>query len=520
MPAQLRFGGGLNQLDDELIHPEECIDGENFELETESRHFHSRASFDLKGTATNAGVIRGIMQLVKRDNSETTLVQSSELVYLWDGAASFTAKTPTASTPVNTNSLLRGTYWSLDDLLIITDVSGLSPVWQWNGTTMTEMVHGIAGVSELFAKYSVVWQNRVWLFNIKTDASLNPHMILASEYENYDNYDNAVTPTGTSLTFSDPFFLLSPDLKPINGVATFFDSIVISTVDGKLFRLTGNDATDYAISEYYSGSAAIGMESLINIGNDILYTRIGGKVERLSATDQYGDTAADDVSRKIPTEVVDLASALSVYDQRKQRVCFFTSNKILVLDKFAMETSELSPWSKWTTQMASNLNVEAATFMKRPGLETYTIYFGGPSGQVYDYAGSGTSDAGTTLIKTYRKTGLVKILDTMNAFVEGRITYRRKGVVEFNMEFEWTDEYADTLSVVPLKDTVTSPGTFFWGSGANPAYWSGDYYWNEGGVLDRVSTVGFSAVGKGPSFFLTTTVNTTNDWLINDIETT
>lgn len=518
--AELRFGGGLNQLDDERINPFECIEGENYLLCSDSGQFKPRPPFDLKGTATNAAEIRGIMQLVKRDNTETTLVQAEEVVYEWDGSTSWVVETPSSAANVTATSLLRASYWSLDDLLIITDLSLTSNVWQWDGTSMTEMTHAIAGVTSLYAKYSIVFQGRVWLFNVTTDASANPHMVLASEFENYDNYDNSVTPAAASLTYSAPFFLLTPDLKEINGVATFFDTIVISTVSGKVFKIIGTDATNYAVSEFYPGSSALGQESMVNIGNDVLWMRRGGKVERLKATEQFGDTSIDDISRVIPNEVADSTGVISVYDERYQRVYLFGSNKILVIDKYALEKQELSPWMKWTTQMSSNLDTKAATFLKRPGTEDYSVYFGGPNGEIYDINGTGGGDASMTLIRVYRKTPLVSQLDTMNDFIEGRISYRRINELDFNLEFEWTDEYADTLSVVKLKDAVISAGTIFWGSGTAPAYWGGDYYWNTAGLAEeRVSTAGFSAVGKGPSFFLTTTVNSAVDWEITKLET-
>jgi hypothetical protein len=103
--------------------------------------------------------------------------------------------------------------------------------------------------------------------------------------------------------------------------------------------------------------------------------------------------------------------------------------------------------------------------------------------------------------------------------IEGRISYRRRGAFTGALTFEWTDEYADTQSNVPFKTTITSGGIDFWGSNSNPIYWGGDNYWNEGGIAqERVSTVGFDAVGKGPSFFVTLTCNTTVNFLIHKIE--
>lgn len=516
MAAELRFGGGLNQLSDELVNVQECIDGENFDIDLEAMEFRPRAAFDLKGTAPNGQEVNSILQLIKRDDTETTLVKAGTIVYTWDGSTTFT---PVAT--VATNAKFRGAYWSLDDILVCTDLEKASVVKQWNGTAFTTMTHGAPGVTNLYAKYGVVWQNRVWLLNITTDSTDLPHVILASEFENYDAYDTTKTPTSTTLGAGVAFYMTSPDLKMINGVALFYDSLIFSTKQGRLFRITGTDATDYAVEEFYSGSSAVCGELMVNTGNDVMYVRRGGKIERLMATQNYGDAATDEVSRKIPDEVNGITTGIAVYDQPRQRVAWFVNNSVLVVDKHIMEGAEYSPWMKWTTQMSTNLDVEAATFLRRPGGTTWTVYFGGPQGQIYDMNGSGTGDAGSTLIRSYRKTKLISELPSYDENVMGRITYRRKGECTLEMTWEWTDEYTDSTNAVPLKDLITLAGTNFWNSTANPTYWGGDSYWNTGGIpTPRVSTTGFSAIGKGPSFFLTLTLNTTVSFEILKIEVT
>ena len=102
---KLLYGGGLNEQQQPDIN--EAFKGSyNFELKKDTNALTPRAPFDLKGTATNTGDIRGLLQLVKRDDTETTLVQSGNTLYLWDGAASFTSKGSPAAT-----SKQRGTYW-------------------------------------------------------------------------------------------------------------------------------------------------------------------------------------------------------------------------------------------------------------------------------------------------------------------------------------------------------------------------------------------------------------------------
>ena len=512
--AELRFGGGINQLSDELVNPDECIEGENFLLDADSREFEPRLAFDLKGTCPNGANVDSIMQLTKRDDTETTLVKAGTLVYKWDGSTTFT---PVAT--VATSSLFRSSYWALDEVLCITDLNKATVMKQWNGTSFATMTHAAPGVTNLYAKYSAVWQNRLWLFNVTTDSTDLPHVVLASEFDNYDSFDTTKTPTSTTLTAGVAFFLTMPDLKAINGVAQFYDTLVISTHNGRLFKITGSDTTDYAIEEFYSGSSADGDELITNIGNDIMYVREGGRVERLMSTQNYGDTQADDVSKFIPEEILNLDSGIMVYDQTHQRVCIFCNNSILVIDKYMMETREVSPWMKWTTQMSSNLDVDAAAYMKRPGTQNWSVYFGGPAGQIYDMNGSGSGDAGSALIRTYRKSKLISELPSYDNNIMGRITYRRRGVCTLEMTWEWTDEYADTTNVVPLKDPITLSGTYFWGSTATPSYWGGDTYWATGGVSTaKMSTVGFSAVGKSPSFFLTLSLNTTVNFTILKIE--
>ena len=509
---ELRFGGGINQLDDELVSFDECIDGENFLLDADSRSFRPRPSFDLKGTAPNAAVINGIMQLIKRDNTATQLVQAGTTVYDWDGGSTWTSKGTVAS-----NALLRSAYWSLNDVLVITDLNKNEVVKTWDGTTLGTLAHNIVGVTNLYAKYALVHGGRVWLFNVTTDAADNPHVILASEYEDYSNFNNAQTPDSAALTYSDPFFMTSKDLRPINGVGLFYNTIVFSTIDGRMFRITGTDATDYAVEEYYAGSSAVGKELMVNAGNDLMYVRRGGQIESLRATDQYGDTTADDISKWIQTETQGLNDGVAVYDQQRQRVCFFTEyGYVLVCDKYAL-TKGLSPWMKWTTNMTTNLNVSAATYLRIPNYTGYTIYFGGTEGQVYDMNGIGTGDSGGVVIDSYRKSKLVTNMNTIDDLVSGRIHYRRKAIQNLDLTFEWSDEYTDTRNRIPLKAPLEGVGNAVFGGNV---YWGGDVYFNGGAAtLDRVSTVGFSAVGKGPSFFLTTALSTDEDFLVLKIET-
>ena len=72
------------------------------------------------------------------------------------------------------------------------------------------------------------------------------------------------------------------------------------------------------------------------------------------------------------------------------------------------------------------------------------------------------------------------------------------------MDFEWADDYAINRCAVPLSGPAAGDASNYWGGSA---YWGGAYYWNQGFQLAlRTSTKGFSPVGRGPGFYLTTTV--------------
>lgn len=589
--ASLSFGGGLNELDDFNISVEECISGHNFLLNKTSKSFRPRPPQDLKGTATNASDIRGIMQLIKKDNTETTLVQSGATVYSWDGASSFTDKGT-----VNATSKLRDTTWQLDDLLIVTDISKLTVLKRWDGTTLknlqttigngvlksvssitrvgttataTSTAHGFVngdyltvsgadqagynGVCEIsnvttntfdatvdaatatpatgtivaekddtvFAKYSIVKDGRVWLFNTTIGSTSTPHMLLASKFEDAENYDSSERAVdGTFATGNEAFFIFTKDLKAINGVALFQDQLLISTEDGRLYKLTGNDANDYAFVDFYGGSAATGTETMINIGNDILYMKNGGNIDSLQSTEKFGDVSADDASRWIPTSTDSLTDAIAVYDQQRQRAVFFVTNKVLVMDKETWLVTDVSPWMSWTTKMTNNFTTNAAKYLRVPGSSTYSVYWGDSAGKIYDMNGVGASgDAGSSDVEVVRKSRLIGEGDFINDILHGRVEYRRIGVMDLTMDFEWSDHYSITSCLVPLKAAAVIGSTSFFGgevffnsTGSNARFFNG------GDVSStRVSTAGWSAAGKGESFFLTLTADTSVNFLVNRI---
>ncbi len=506
------FGGGLNQLNDINIRPDECVEGQNFELELGNQKLRRRPVFDLLGTATNAGNIHGLHQLVTRDGTKTTLVMAGTQAYEWDGTT-FTTEGPALAT----TSEFVDHDWELDETIVIVDRIKATVVLEWDGTTLAALTTGLVG--SLYAAYGLVADNRNWFANITEGTTALPHMLLASAFEDREDYDTAARGgvAGSFTTGNEAFYLLTPNLKPINGFVRFQNVTIISTKGGEMFKLVGNDATNYRFEDFYSGSAAIGNDSFVDAGDDVYYMRSGGVIESLRSTDRFGDVGTDDISIHVPDETLNQTGTKIVYDQKNKKIHFFLPSKILVLYKNLLN-QEFSPWSKYKTQHPSSFNTDAVRYMQFP--ETintdFTVLFGDADGNIFDLNGTGTSgDAGAHDVETSRKLPL-QPADYQN-ILAGRVFYRRLGACDLNMTFEWGDERNTTNLTVPLKGIDASAVTRNYYTGGR--YYSDSRYYGEGAAGDgNPVSKGFSAIGKGSSVFATLGITTSENFEIDFIE--
>lgn len=516
--ASLTFEGGINQQDVSLVNVAECIDGYNFELGNKNTHKNPRKPFDLLGTATNASAINGFIQNITNAGSETTLVQAGDTVYAWDGTTGFTSKGS-----VSASSRLRGVTWTLGGYSVIVDTAKQTVVKKWDGSSLTTLTTGLSPAT-LYAKYGIEHLGRIWLFNVKTTSD-TPHLLVASAYENPESYDTSQRAvTGTFSTGLEAFYMLTPDLKPINGVTLFMDELIISTTGGRLYKLTGSDADTFQFVDFYAGSAAIGTETFANIGDDVVYMKRDGVIESLRSTETFGDVKSDDLSRWIRNLTSGLTSCITVYDQSRQKVYFFAgSNKLLVLFKEMLGTN-LSPWSRYKTSHASSFSTNAAIYMKQPGGSNYYVYFGGDDGKIYQLEGTGDGDAGSEEIETHRRSRMFEtferedgsIFDPNKEPIRGRVYYRRISDVDLLIDIEWVDDYSTPRCTVPLDGPAQGDTASYFGGSA---YFGGDFYFNTGFLLSqRTSTKGFSVVGRGPGFYISTTVQSDMDFDIAKIE--
>lgn len=525
----LNFPYGLNE--NITPQPGECTEGYNFDLQAFRTSLNPRMTFDLKGTAPNAGKLTGLLQLVKRDNTETTLSVNGNQVYLWDGASTFTSKAT-----VTTDALLRGEYWSLGEYLVITDLNLNNVVATWDGTTYTAMTHtGIAG--NLYAKFAIVHLNRVWLFNITIGTTKYPHMILACRFEDPTNWDNSTrggastVGGGVFATGLEAFYLLVADLKAINSVCLFANQLIISTDKGRLWNLQGTSAKDFQFVDFQDTAPAVGVETVISMGNDIIYPRQGNEIVSLYNTQAFGNVLQATLGHWIPSTLSNVTAYNQIlYDVTNQRILFFVNGKLLVLykDILAQDRGRLmegpSPWSVYTTQDSSSFNTLAAKYMWRPGTQVYSVYFGDSTGRIFDLYGTGaTGDAGSSnnTVQVYRKSRHIGVevlapWPYVDENITGHVRYRRIVAVNLTISFDWDDEYSTTKNVIALKGPpANDPAPYFGGA----FYFGGSSYYNQGfSAARRVASMNINPGGKGPGFFISLSANASSPFQVDSVE--
>jgi hypothetical protein len=524
--VSLQFPWGLN----ENLTPDigECSQGYNFELSYAQSALIPRKPFDLKGTATNGAAITGLNQLVTRANVQTTLVTAGNKVYLWDGAASFTSQA-TVTAPAT----FRDSYWALGDYLVLTDISLNNVVMKWDGTTFGALTTGLG--SALYAKYGIVFLNRVWLFNIKYGSTSYPHMILACKFEDPTTWDPttrggpSTVGGGTFSTGLEAFYLLVPDLKPINGVCLFANQLIISTDTGRLWNLQGTSSSTFLFVDFYDNSPAVGVENIVTIGNDVVFARQGGAIALVSATQAYGNVFVGNLSTWMPLTTANLNGFNQIiYDVAYQKVYFFAPNKVLVLYKnlLAQDRYQVlggkSPWSVYTTIDASGFNTACAKFMQIPGTTNYSVYWGDSTGRIFDMNGTGVNgDAGASAITVLRTSchfgdEIISPWIWSEQMLGGHIKYKRDTPVSLTLSLIWDEEYNQTSTTVNLKGpTGSNAAVYYGGSG----YYSGSYYYNQGfAFANYVSSMNIDPGGKGPGFYCTVSASTTQSFEVDQID--
>lgn len=475
---RLRFGAGLASAPSpQEIDVSESSSGFNFDLALDSYTYKPRKPFDLSATAPNAEAVRGFVELIKSDGSVTSLVQAGGNVYSWDGDTTFTLVGT-----VNANSRLRGGRDStsgLDDKVVITDLEKLTVVKTWDGATFEDLAHNLGG--DFFAKYCIFNNERAFYYNVRAGATDTPHLLVGSARGTTTSTSDFATLTTSNRPSSarsdeDAFYIPVPDLKAGNGIIAAFGKILLSTEGGQIWVLNGSSpivstTTDaFSIEDLYSFSAAEGDESIVNVGNDVIYGR-AGSIETVAGADTYGDVKTDDVSRWVEDQINGVKSwDAAVYNPRLHKAYFWPTdgNEIWVLnnslynprqtvqrtDVGAVGRKGLSPWTKWETAHGNqDFRTSAAMLMRRPTDKLDHVFVGGPAGEIFQLEGSGLQDGGTTDIVSERTSGLIQAPAGSVFNITGYIKYRKEFAATLTLDFLFGGATLFTESL-----TITMPG--------------------------------------------------------------
>lgn len=510
----LKFGGGVHsRASEDEIDPRECHDGQNFILDLENREYRNRKPFDLAATAPNGGQINGFITHQASDGTISFGVQAGDTIYEWDGLSNLTE-----IATVSSSARLRGRLehnWNLDDKVLITDLALEETVKEWDGTTFQDVAftdENGSGFGDFFAKYCEVSKERAFFGHVKDAGATNPHMIVGAERGDFTVITVAQRPA-SGLGEADPFFLLTPDLKPVNGLLEAFGLFVISSENGSMFHLTGESAQDFAFDELYPRSFASGDESLAFIGNDVAYGR-QGRIESIRDTERFGDVEADDLSVQILDQVESFSDWTTVYNSRLSRVYFFPDeqSECWVYQK-ALRGTELSPWSKWTTQHPLAFRPTTVMNMLDPvdGLEY--VFMGDSDGNIYRLEGTGEGgDGGTADINVSRTSALFSAPLNAEAYdIEGWVKYRKGEAATLTLTFLYAGDVAfDQPVTIELPEITNRP---VYGGGL--FYSDGNYYGTA--FSGRLVRKKFYPGGQSSEFQIRAEINGTTDWQINEI---
>ncbi|HDZ36892.1 MAG TPA: hypothetical protein ENH62_01145 [Marinobacter sp.] len=420
----LTFGGGLNARRRVVdVALDECVaPSENFDLDPQFRALNRRKPFDLVGTAPNGAAVNGFAQLIKQDNSISTLVQAGGNVYSWDGDTTFSLVGT-----VSTNAKLRGPRdhnFTVDEYVVITDLNKAEVVKKWDGTTFTDLAHDLGG--DFFAKYARVYFERILYGNVKTTTD-TPHLLVSSAIGDGEDLSNSDRPS-SSLGTDVAWFLPMPDLRPLNGLEGAFGEFLLSTERGRLWRLSGTSAKDFKIEEFHVGSAVVGEEAIKNIGNDVVMGLVG-RIESLKGTLNFGDVEANDLSLPIAPLIENVTGWTIEYDRKLQKVFCFPNNQsvLWVLHKNVLNDPEnqLSPWSKWVTTHDIGFNPTTVMQLVNPLNNQDVVYFGDTAGNIYRLDGEGVQDGGTDDLTVKRRSRMFAVPEGNTFDVAGWIHYRK-----------------------------------------------------------------------------------------------
>lgn len=511
-----KFGGGLNtRASDDEIHEREAADGQNFVLDLENHELRGRNGFGSVGAAPNGEKVNGFAQLLKTDGTTSTLVQAGTVVYELTFSQATQSYSFSSVGAVAAGARLRGPLsanWQLDDKVLITDLAKAQPVMEWDGADFKKITHNLAG--DFFAKYAAVAFERAYFGNVQSGTD-TPHVLVGSKVSDFTNLSVSNKPS-SALGADDPFFIPTPDLRPINGLLAAFGRTILSTSKGAIWHISGQTAQNFLMEDLFTGSGADGDESLTYVGNDIAYGR-QGRLETLTGVINFGDVETDDLSRHVAPTIQSVKTWTAAYNSRLQRIYFFPAGggEIWLHHKaFRDAQAQVSPWSRWTTDHVSNFDQTAAMTLFDPADGLERVFWGDTRGNVFKMEGSGFADPSSTSVTIERLSQVITLPDDAEGMdIEGYIKYRRAAwpvTLTLTLEYGGETAFDDSITI-----TIPAPVGASYYSGSSHYSAAGDHY---GAPFEgRILRQRFKFAGQSNEAQVRVSITTTRETRINEI---
>lgn len=492
---RLRFGGGLNTIADPTdIQDEECVSGFNYLLTPGNKTMHARGGVQKVYQAANNAAIVGFASLQTVAGVTTLLLQAGNTVYNWNGTNAANVGT------VNANARLRGVAnWALtSDKCIITDLALVETVKEWNGSTFTTVSftkdNGNA-FGSFKAKYCTIHEERVLYGNVVDAANVAlPHVLVGSKRGDYKEISTS-NRASSSIGAADPFYLPTPNLKPICGLVSAFGQLAIATFRGDIYNLEGSSPADFIINTLYASPMIESYEAFVSTGNDIVFGSISS-IESLSGVQNYGDVEKDDLSLWIKPDVEDVREWRIVFNARyKLLYCFPISVGICYVMSTTLYDSGLSPWMAWKTDAEHDFQPQVVFAAPRPVDGRIATYLTDDSGGLYEVGTEALydskSDDFTTTIQVSRvsKTWALPI-DNTAYYLDGSVEYVPTANGPLTIHSVFSGSF-NTQHATQLDLKGDSDGWYFGGN----YYFGGEIYFS-GTTTTRYVRQSFEASGQ------------------------
>lgn len=242
-----------------------------------------RKGFNIVGSSVNMNGISFMAKYVKADNTEVLIVSDGQSVAETEDFVNFISIKTGLSNQADLDSV------QVEDEMWFTN--GVNAVFKWDGTTTTDL-DGTGSTPDVpKGKYIEYWQNRVWLFNLDTDAS-------SLRFSSLTGADGTVISPSSNTAWgaSNQLFVNKGNGQDGTGMKDDWGTLIIYK-ENSIYRVVGDNEFNYYIQKVEDDAGAVSDKTIIYLdgyqyflGLNGIYKFNGVEAKRIS------DAIKDDVA--------------------------------------------------------------------------------------------------------------------------------------------------------------------------------------------------------------------------------